>query len=152
MIQKYIFNLTKLIVLMMWPLTVLAAVATGTVDTFSDITTIHILVMFVISTLSGLTALTIRIDSELKTQNIEKLPRPRLFVSSHMLGCWLAGVLATAVSQSNNFGIWTQIIVMIVASFTGAKFVEKISEIYIGKLTGTPTPATPINKEENEGK
>ena len=135
MVQKYIFSLIKLLVIMMWPLSVAAAVVTGTVDSFSDITTLHILIMLVISTLSGLTALTIRIDSELKTHNIDKLPRPRLFVSSHMLGCWLAGILSTAVSQSNQFAIWTQIIILIVASFTGAKFVEKISEIYVGKIT-----------------
>lgn len=147
MVQKYIYNLTKLLLILMWPVTVMAAVATGTVNSFADITTIHILVMSVISTLSGLTALTIRIDTELKTQNIDTLPRPRLFVSSHMLGCWLAGILATAVSQANQFSIWTQIIVLIVASFTGAKFVEKISEIYIGKIVGTA-----VNKDENEGK
>lgn len=133
--------------ILMWPLSVAAATVTGTIDPFVGITTIHILVMLVISTLSGLTALTLRIDSELKNQNIDKLPRPRLFVSSHMMGCWLAGVLAVSISQINSFSIWNQIIVVIVASFTGAKFVEKISEMYIGKITGTPVKT----QEESEG-
>jgi len=124
---------------LLWPLTVATATTiAATVDPFVGITTLHILVMLVISTLSGLTALTIRIDSELKKQGLEKLPRPRLFVSSHMLGCWLAGVLAVALSQLNSFTIWSQITLVIAASFTGAKFVEKISEIYIGKVTGEP--------------
>ena len=150
---------------MLWPISVMGAVATGEIDPFVGITLIHVLVMLAISTLSGLTALTIRIDSELKKLNIENLPRPRLFVSSHMLGCWLAGTLAVAISQQNNFGIWSQISIVIAASFTGARFVEKISEIYVGKETNsntgiasaqvapiadTPAAATPAAATNNE--
>ena len=121
-------------VILLWPLTVSAAVVAGSIDPFVGITALHILVMVVISTLSGLTALTIRLDSELNKYKNKTLPRPRLFVSSHMLGSWLAGVLAVCISQQNNFGIWAQITIVIGASFTGAKFVEKVSEIYIGKV------------------
>jgi hypothetical protein len=124
-----------MMVFLLWPLTVTAAVGVGVTDQFVGITAIHVLVMLVISTLSGLTALTIRVDSELKKLKNNKLPRPRLFVSSHMLGSWLAGVLSVAIAQQNNFGIWAQISIVIAASFTGAKFVEKVSEIYIGKVT-----------------
>ncbi len=133
MVNRYIFGLVKLLLFLLWPLSVSAAIVTGTVDPFIGITMMHILVMFIISTLSGLTALTIRIDSELKKLSSDNLPRPKLFVSSHMLGCWLAGVLAVAISENNSFGIWAQMTIVIAASFTGAKFVEKVSEIYIGK-------------------
>lgn len=124
----------KLILIMLWPITVSAAVATGTIDPFVGITGMHILVLSVISTLSGLTALTIRIDSELKKFKNSKLPRPKLFVASHMLGSWLAGILAVVISQQNEFTVWTQIALVIIASFMGAKFIEKMSEIYVGKL------------------
>lgn len=134
MVQRYVFTIIKLVIFLLWPLTVSAAVITGSVDPFVGITGVHVLVMLAISTLSGLTALTIRIDSELKKFNIKQLPRPTLFVSSHMLGSWLAGVLSVAIAQQNNFGIWAQISIVIAASFTGAKFVEKVSEIYIGKI------------------
>ena len=50
-----------------------------------------------------------------------------------MLGSWLAGILSVSIAQQNNFGIWAQISIVIAASFSGAKFVEKVSEIYIGK-------------------
>ena len=142
MIQRYIFNLSRALFLL-WPLSVTAAVASGSIDPFVGITAIHVLVMLIISTLSGLTALTIRLDTELKKFKNRKLPRPRLFVSSHMLGSWLAGVLAVSIAQQNNFGIWAQITIVIAASFTGAKFVEKVSEIYIGKA---------IKEEENATK
>lgn len=91
-------------------------------------------VMLGISTLSGLTALTIRIDAELKKTETKELPRPMLFVSSHMLGSWLAGVLSVAISQQNNFSIWSQISIVIAASFAGATFVEKIAEMYLVKV------------------
>ena len=135
MALKYTLVVLKLIIAMLWPLSVSAAVATGAIDPFTGITGMHILVLFVISTLSGLTALTIRIDAELKAANSNTLSRPVLFVSSHMMGSWLAGVLAEALSQINNFTVWTQITVVIVASFTGAKFVERVSEFYINKVT-----------------
>lgn len=134
MVNKYVLAILKLMVFLLWPLSVSAAVAAGAIDPFVGITALHILVMVVISTLSGLTALTIRIDSELKKYKNKTLPRPMLFVSSHMLGSWLAGILSVAISQQNNFGIWAQITIIIVASFTGAKFVEKVSEIYVGKI------------------
>lgn len=135
MALRYVLVVLKLVIAILWPITVSAAVVTGAVDPFVGITGMHVLVLSIISTLSGLTALTIRIDSELKKVGNESLPRPTLFVSSHMLGSWLAGVLAVAVSQINNYTVWAQISVVIAASFTGARFVEKISEFYVGKVT-----------------
>lgn len=135
MALKYTLAVLKLIIVMLWPLSVSAAVVTGTIDPFIGITGMHVLVLSVISTLSGLTALTIRIDAELRTAESSTLPRPMLFVSSHMLGSWLAGVLAVALSQMNSFTVWTQIAVVIIASFGGAKFVERVSETYINKIT-----------------
>jgi cell shape-determining protein MreD len=135
MTLRYVLVILKMVIAMLWPITVSAAVVTGAVDPFIGITGMHVLVLSIISTLSGLTALTIRIDSELKQAENNTLSRPTLFVSSHMLGSWLAGVLAVAVSQINNFSVWSQISIVIAASFSGAKFVEKISEFYVGKVT-----------------
>lgn len=134
MIQAYIINIFKLLLLFLWPLSVSSAIIANGSDPFTGITATHVLVMLVISTLSGLTALTIRLDSELKKYKSSELPRPRLFITSHMLGSWLAGVLAISIAQQQQFGVWPQISIIIVASFTGAKFVEKVAEIYIGKI------------------
>jgi hypothetical protein len=133
MTQGYAFTLTKILIFLLWPLSLSAAVVTGNIDNQFGITGVQVLVMLIISTLSGLTALTIRIDSELRKFNNKQLSRPVLFVSSHMLGSWLAGVLSVAIAQQNSFGIWAQICIVIAASFSGAKFVEKISENYLGK-------------------
>jgi cell shape-determining protein MreD len=133
MTLRYILVILKLVIALLWPITVSAAVVTGAVDPFTGITGMHVLVLSIISTLSGLTALTIRIDSELKQAENSTLSRPTLFVSSHMLGSWLAGVLAVAVSQINNYSVWSQISIVIAASFSGARFVERVSEFYISK-------------------
>ena len=135
MAQVYAYGILKSLIFLLWPISVSAAVISGSVDPFVGITGIQILVMIIISTLSGLTALTIRLDSELRKHKDNQLPNPSLFVVSHMLGSLLAGILAVALSQHNNFTIWIQISIVIAASFSGAKFVEKVSELYIGKVT-----------------
>ncbi len=135
MAVRYSLAVLKLIIVMLWPISVSAAVATGAIDPFTGITGMHVLVLSILSTLSGLTALTIRIDSELKNAENATLPRPTLFVSSHMLGSWMAGVLSVALSQLNDFSVWSQISIVIAASFSGAKFIEKVSEMYLGKVT-----------------
>ena len=129
---KILFTL-KIVIYLLWPATVSAAVIVSPDNPFGNITGIQILIMAAISTLSGLTALTIRIDSELRKYKNKPLTRPVLFASSHMMGSWLSGILAFAISQHNVFGIWWQIIIIIFASFSGAKFVEKMAEAYITK-------------------
>lgn len=132
----HLFTIIKIVIFILWPVTVSAAVVVGTAQNpFESISGLHILVMCAISTLSGVTALTLRIDAELRKARSKNLPRPILFTSSHMLGSWLAGVLAFAMAQHSAFGVWAQITAIIVASFTGAKFVEKASEIWVKKLS-----------------
>lgn len=127
-----IITVIKLLVLLLWPLTLSAAVITIQ-DPFQSITGLHVLIMLSISTLSGVTTLTLRIDNELRYAMTKNLPRPFLFVSSHMLGSWLAGILAFSLSQHNDFSVWWQIGIVITASFSGARFVEKMSNLYIVK-------------------
>lgn len=125
-----IIALIKIIIFLLWPITVTAAVISSNSNPFSEISGLHVLIMTAISTLSGVTALTLRIDAELRKYKDTQLPRPMLFASSHMLGSWLAGILAFALSQHNSFTVWWQIGFVIIASFSGAKFVEKMSELY----------------------
>lgn len=132
MVVLRILSVLKIVIVLLWPISVSAAVITGTTDPFTGITGIQVLVMSIISTLSGLTALTIRLDEALRKLKSKSLPRPTLFVASHMLGSWLAGVLAFAIAQHNAFTIWPQLTIIIAASFMGAKFVEKVSEFYAG--------------------
>lgn len=142
MSYKILFVL-KLIIFLLWPATVSAAIIVAPDNPFGAISGLQVMIMAAISTLSGLTALTIRIDSELRKYKNKPLTRPVLFASSHMMGSWLSGVLAFAIAQHNVFGIWWQIVMIIFASFSGAKFVEKMAESYI-------TKTLPVNLEETK--
>lgn len=130
----YTVTVIKCLIILLWPITVGAAVMVSPTNPFETLSGLHVLVMCAISTLSGVTALTIRIDAELRALDMDRLPRPALFVSGHMMGSWLAGILGFAISQHNDFSVWWQIALVIVSSFTGAKFVEKVSDIYLKKI------------------
>jgi VanZ family protein len=86
-----------------------------------------------IASLSGATALVLRIDSELRKAPDAKLPRPWLFASAHMLGSWLAGTLAFIMSQQWHSDVWVTLGFVLVASFLGAKFIEAIAEKYLAR-------------------
>lgn len=131
----YALSMLKITIILLWPIAVSAAVVTGSGNPFATLSGLHVLVMCALSTLSGVTALTLRVDAELRRARSKNLHRPVLFVSSHMLGSWLAGVLAFALSEHSTLGPWAQIISVIIASFMGAKFVEKISETWLNKLS-----------------
>lgn len=121
--------LVKILLLFFWPTTVFAAMAvTADTDPFSAISLSQIIVMLVVSVLSGVTALVIRLDADYRSN--KKIKNIKLFVMSHMLGSLLAGVLAFALAQHNNFSIWWELTTVILASFSGAKFVEKLASIY----------------------
>ena len=95
------------------------------------------LAMMVLSTLiaslSGATALVLRIDSQLRASADAKLPRPWLFASAHMLGSWLAGTLAFILTQQRQSDVWVTLGFVLVASFGGAKFIEAIAEKYLAR-------------------
>jgi len=92
--------------------------------------------------LSGATALVQRIDRELRENEGRPLPRPWLFCAAHMLGSWLAGTLAFIASQHPALDVWFKLGMVIVASFAGAKFIEAMTEKYLGGLPGA-TEAKP---------
>lgn len=96
-----------------------------------------------LSTLSGATALATRIDRELSDAPNKKMPRLWLTCTAHMLGSWLAGSLGFVLAQGQEMSIWLGLGLVIAASFTGAKFIEGITEKYMGKaLPDAPTGGT----------
>lgn len=113
-----------------WPTVCLASsvTLTGTID---QLTFGVFLIVFAISTLSGVTALVIRVDRELRDKPGQPLPRPYLFVACHMLPSWLAGLLAFFICESQNIGDWTELIVIALSAFTGSKFIEAAVEQYL---------------------
>ena len=110
--------------------------------TLEGMTLTALAIVFVLSTLSGATALIQRIDRELRESVDKKLPRPTLFAAAHMLGSWMAGALAFLIAEGQDVNDWLELGIIIVASFAGAKFIESISEKYLAQWRpdskGTP--------------
>lgn len=77
-----------------------------------------------LSTLSGLTALLVRVERELSAAPDRPLLRPVLLVSVHMSGSWLAGILAFILNQANSWPAWPGLAFVVALSFVGAKGVE----------------------------
>ncbi len=121
-----------------WPSALVWASNVTLTQTLSSLSFTVCALVAVLSTLSGLTALAMRIDAELRTSASRVLPRPWLFASAHMLGSWLAGILMFAVGEANNINDWVEIILIILGSFGGAKTIEYMTERYLpvaGKKT-----------------
>jgi hypothetical protein len=97
----------------------------------------------VISTLSGGTALAIRVNAliveeqkrarEAKAQ-AEPFIAPWLFAVAHMGGSWLAGVMAFLLGKSNDWGVWTLLLGVLLMSFAGAKAIEMVAEKWLAGI------------------
>ncbi|MBC7603878.1 MAG: hypothetical protein H7255_14620 [Ramlibacter sp.] len=103
----------------------------------------------VLSTLSGATALFIRINNLLLKQEEEredgseprKFVRPWLFASAHMSGSWMAGTLMFLVAHANTWDVWYGLMGVVIASFGGATFLEKVAERYLSVVPLGPPGA-----------
>jgi len=113
-----------------------------------------VLLSVVISTLSGATALAWRIndlmlkeDARLRVEGGERRPfvRPWLFAGAHMGGSWMAGTLAFIAGRINQWDVWTVLATVLVASFVGAKWVEREAEKRLGVVIPDPTVVRPAS-------
>lgn len=141
MTVRYLLSIFRLLLLVLWtPTLAMAAMAVTLQKTLSDVPGLVLLIVAGLSTLSGATALVMRIDRELRDKPGTTLLNPALFVSAHMLGSWLAGALAFIIAEGQNFNDWAELGFVITASFTGAKFIETIAEKYLARALPPESP------------
>ncbi len=118
------------------PLLVSAAQAAHSFDEVTQrLSASYVLVLAFMATLSGSAALLYRLRQELRDSGDGVISRPWLFVSTNMLGSWVAAVLAVALAQSQAAGVWTEIGMVISASFGGARVIEAVAERYFGPMS-----------------
>jgi len=142
----YSLVVLRCVLLVLWVPT-LALASTITLDkTLSGITLPTLIIVFTLSTMSGLTALLQRVDRELRQSVDKKLPRPTLFAAAHIFGSWLAGTLSFLIAEGGDWNDWLELGFIICASFAGAKFIESISEKYLAQWT-PKVPLPPLEKE-----
>lgn len=85
----------------------------------------------VISTLSGASALAIRVNTLLLADPNKPMTRPWLFAVAHMLGSWLAGLVAFLSGRINHWDTDNVMLTVLVLSFGGAKVVELLVEKFL---------------------
>ena len=132
MTNRFLIVCLRVMLVLLWAPAALAAtvlVLDGTVS----IPLAMMVLSTLIASLSGATALVLRIDSQLRASADAKLPRPWLFASAHMLGSWLAGTLGFIMTQKAQSDVWMTLGVVLVASFLGAKFIEAAAEKYLAR-------------------
>ncbi|MBO9649604.1 MAG: hypothetical protein J7605_13920 [Variovorax sp.] len=92
-----------------------------------------------LSTASAVVALLVRIERCLWVDGAD-LPggftRRLLLCAAHMGSGWLAGTLAFLLSESGAFDVWAGLAFVVVASFSGARFVEAVAGWMFAARTG----------------
>ena len=123
--ENQTLNCLKAIVYLLWPAT---AWATGVTlgDTLATVPLLAWVMVFMLSTVSGLAALLNR----LKDNTPLKLP---LFVASHMLGSALSGLLMFFMSTGAGLGDFYQAGLIAIAAYAGATFLDAAAEKLVSK-------------------
>ena len=136
-------DLWAFVALLWLPAVVLATPLGADVDVLLAIPPTLAVMTVLLSTLSGATALATRIDRELSAAPDKPLKRLWLTCIANMLGSWLAGSLGFVLAQAQHMDVWLGLGLVIAASFTGAKFIEGITERYMVRALPDVLPSSP---------
>lgn len=131
---------TKLLLFAVWPTAAYAAVTI--MNTLEGLTWAIVGILFFISTLAGLTSLVYRLDKEVRHSG-KPMVAPLMFAAVNMLGAWTAAVFAFFVAEGTNLGDWTELGLVLVFSFGGARLLERAVDKYIDKYLGAGMPPSP---------
>lgn len=98
-----------------------------------------------ISTLAGGTTLAIRVNNLLMQQEADGKPgifkRPVLFAIAHMGGSWLAGSAGFMAGSAANAPVMYLLFGVLLASFGGAAWLEKLVDKYVPVMPVSPGTA-----------
>lgn len=118
----------KAVVYTLWPATTWAAQITlGT--TLATVPALAWLMVFILSTVSGLAALLNR----LKTDTPEHL---KTYVAAHMLGSWVSGVLMFFVMEAADVADFSEAVGIALAAYAGARLMDRWADAFVTKVAG----------------
>ena len=118
----------------LWPTLTFAAASTFG-ETFQGVGWTAWLMVLVLSTVAGLTALLNRVANEL--QNDGTKPHPpslKLFVAANLFGSWLTGLFFFLVCEHFDVPDFAEAAAIIGASYIGARLIERTMEGVVDKL------------------
>lgn len=131
---QYLRAVMHALLVILWTPAVVYAGTSSLQHTIDTVSGSLILVLALLSSLSGATALVMRIDKQLRVAPDARLPLPWLFAASHMLGSYMATALAfMLIEGSGMLTGWHELAFITTASFMGAKFIELVVEKFLLK-------------------
>lgn len=128
MISRTSLAALKLVVYLLWPATAWATQITIG-QTLADVPLLAWLMVFILSTVSGLAAL-------LNALKVDLPKRWPIFIGAHMLGSWLAGILLFFGLEGAETADLVEALAIGLGSYAGARLMDKWSDIFVSKLTG----------------
>lgn len=128
MISRTSLAALKFVVYLLWPATAWATQITIG-QTLADVPLLAWLMVFILSTVSGLAAL-------LNSLKLELPKRWPVFIGAHMLGSWLAGVLLFFGLEGAETADLVEAVAIGLGSYAGARLMDKWSDTFVSKITG----------------
>ena len=125
-ITKNALRVLKCIVYTLWPMTAVATQVTLG-DTLLAVPNLAWLMVFILSTVSGLAAVLNALKGAIPARWV-------IFVSAHMSGSWLAGLLVFLAVESSNVPDLLEAVLIGLGSYAGAKLMDKWSDTVLSRL------------------
>ena len=133
MSPRFIIRAVNTFLVILWPTLTFAASSTfGT--TFQGVGWAAWLMVIVLSTVAGMTALLNRIAKELQNDGTQPhIPSLRLFIASNLFGSWLTGLFFFLVCEHFDVPDFLEAAAVIGASYAGARLIERAMEGVVDK-------------------
>lgn len=125
----------RVFLLLAWPATLFAAQSLQ--SAIVGVSWVTWLMLAVLSTLSGVTALFWRLADMFKDPSRPVPTHLHLLIASQMLCSWLAGILAFVLAMHAEIPEWWMCASIIIASFSGSRFIDKVSERLFSQIDQT---------------
>lgn len=125
-------TVAMVVLAMLWPVSAWAATLTLGAQ-MAQTPLLDLAMTLVLSILSGITALLHAMIEQYKQS--DTIPRLPLFVSSRMFGSVLAGLLMFFGSSTRGWDPGTQVCAIILASFGGTWFIQRVLQFFVNKYT-----------------
>lgn len=127
-VHKRSLAAVQAIIYTLWPTTIWAAQITLG-ESLSSVPGLAWLMVFILSTVSGLAALLNRLKTETP-------PRLAVFVAAHMLGSWLAGVITFFGVEVLDQHDLLEAVAIALGAYAGARAMDRWSDSFVDKVAG----------------
>jgi len=131
----------------LWPTSAYAAVTI--MNTLEGLSWGIVGILFFLSSLAGITALVVRLDREIRVTG-KPVTAPILFAAVNMLGAWTAAAFSFFVAEGSGMNDWTELGLILIASFAGARLLEKATDKYLERYLGAALPTSIKPKVDND--